>query len=379
MIRQLRNRIARAFFQPTNIATNHFGTMPQYPGLGLPLRHFHQDGKMYPMGIHGNFFNADSNILPVREVAMMIIMDRLTDKPDWHRKVFDDEIVARWCKEALEYPDDSLWKQATGGKGRRRLATQNQYDFDWATSHINPLEGIMTNAAFDYVSSAEWKGLRRLAKWKKCVQELRTKARYYEKSGLIPTLDACATIVKSDNLVSPELQVELRNGFARLKADQMASPDWHPNSRDMVQDLVHPSMYPLVYGRSRVFEKEVVRVDDAIDKWAGKGEVIEKNDDPTDNFGYGIGGGSIPPNFWSGTYQWLPSNVAFRDDGSVRFTSYINNLHPNKYADIYRTIEKLVERALPAWDQCLALSVKYQKIPGVGRTDSRFSMPDNPE
>jgi hypothetical protein len=60
------------------------------------------------MGIHGNFFDADSDILPVREVAMMTIMDKLTDKPDWHKKVFDDEIIAKWCKEALEYPDEAL-------------------------------------------------------------------------------------------------------------------------------------------------------------------------------------------------------------------------------------------------------------------------------
>jgi hypothetical protein len=224
--------------------------------------------------------------------------------------------------------------------------------------------------------------LRGLANLEKCVHELRDKARYYEKSGLIPTLDARASVVKSDKFVSLELQAELRNAFDTLKADQKASPDWHPNSSDMVQDLLHPSIYPLVYGRSKVFEEEVVAVNDAIEKWAGKGEVIEKDNhqpDPNDRYRYGVGGGTIPPNFWSDTYQWLPSNVAFQNDGSVRFISYINNLHPNKYPDIYRTIEKLVERALTAWDQCLGLVVGYEKKTGAGRTESRFSKPENPE
>ena len=40
--------------------------------------------------------------------------------------------------------------------------------------------------------------------------------------------------------------------------------------------------------------------------------------------------------------------------GGVKFTSYINNLHPTKYRDIYGTIEKLVEKSLPLWDHCLA-------------------------
>ncbi|KUJ09394.1 uncharacterized protein LY89DRAFT_628514 [Mollisia scopiformis] len=339
-----------------------------YPGLGLPLRHFHQDDNdSYPLGIHGNCWGSDSDLLPVREVAMMIIMDRLMDKPDWEKKVFDDEIIAKWRKEALEYPDDSLWKQATGGKVHNRWAGQRSDDeTTFVSSHITPLTGIMSNEAFDY-----------------CVQELRSKAQYYKESALIPTLDACATVVKSDTLISSDMQVELRNAFDKLKADQSASPDWHPNSSEMVQDLLHPSMYPLVYGRSRVLKEEVVGVNDAIEKWAGKGEVIDKDDSElgtNDRYSSGIGGSYPPRNFWSNTYQWLPSNVAFQKDGSVKFTSYINNLHPGKYPDMYRTIEKFIETVLPAWDQCLARRIDYHNTKhGAGRTVSRFSKPSHPD
>ncbi|TVY35684.1 hypothetical protein LOCC1_G007805 [Lachnellula occidentalis] len=342
--------------------------MPKYPGLGIRLRHFPQGSyNTYPMGAHGNCYGADSDLLPVREIAMMIIMDRLMDKPDWHKKVFDNEILAKWRKEALEYPDDALWKQATGGKVTNRRARQkpDEADVDWASGELKQLKGIMSKETFDY-----------------CVQELQSKARYYEKTGLIPTLDACASVVKSDELVSSKLQADLRTAFDKLKADQEASPDWHPNSNAMVQDLLHPSMYPLVYGRTKGLDEEVVGVTDAIDKWAGKGEVIEKDNeqpDPADKYNMGIGGDMLPPNFWSDTYQWLPSNVAFQGNGSVKFTSYINNLHPNKHPDIYRTIEKLVEKALPAWDQCLALNVDYRTKIGAGRTNSRFSKPAEPE
>jgi hypothetical protein len=190
-------------------------------------------------------------------------------------------------------------------------------------------------------------------------------------------------VVKSDKIVSSELHEALCTAFDTLRKDQASAPDWHPNSNDMVQDLVHPSMYPLVYGRSRVLKEEVVEVGDAIEKWAGKGDIIPKDDwrfDPQrDRFRYGVGSGEVPPQYWSDTYQWLPANVAFQNDGAVKFTSYINNLHPNRYPGIYRTIEKLIEASLPAWDQCLALATGHDVRDGAGRVKSRFPYPDNPE
>jgi hypothetical protein len=211
-----------------------------------------------------------------------------------------------------------------------------------------------------------------------CVEELRIKARYFEETGLIPTLDATATVVKSDVLVGDKLREALSKAFQVLQADQADSPDWHPRSGDMVQDLVHPSMYPLVYGRSKVLRDEIVGVADAIEEWAGKGEVIENDaTEPTD-FSYDVGGSNLPPSYWSNMYQWLPANVAFLENGSVKLTSYINNLHPNKYPEIYHTIEKLIQTVLPAWDQCLVDFKAFERY-GPGRIKSRFSIPNNPE
>lgn len=181
-------------------------------------------------------------------------------------------------------------------------------------------------------------------------------------------------MVKSDVLVGDTLREALRKAFQTLQASQSDAPDWHPGSNDMVQDLVHPSMYPLVYGRTRVLKDEVVGIADAIEKWAGKGDIIEKEVPKQAFRGYS----DITPAYWSDTYQWLPANVAFQEDGSVKFTSYINNLHPNKYPEIYRTIEKLIETVLPAWDQCLTTLVDHVKT-GPGRKISRFIKFNNPE
>jgi hypothetical protein len=78
-------------------------------------------------------------MLPVREVAMMNIMERLTDKEDWHKKIFNEETVKEWRKEALEYPNVSYWKEATANKNAD------------AVVDVRRPPGIMDAATFDYV------------------------------------------------------------------------------------------------------------------------------------------------------------------------------------------------------------------------------------
>jgi hypothetical protein len=133
-------------------------------------------------------------------------------------------------------------------------------------------------------------------------------------------------------------------------------------------------MYPLIYGRSRVLIDEVVGVGDAIYRWAGKGEIIpHPGSDPRPRVDPSM---LVPLHLWSDTYQWLPANVSFVD-GGVRFTSYVNNLHPVKYLDIYHTIQRLIETALPLWDQCLRQHITHGDMrPGAGRSEPRFPKPE---
>ena len=44
-------------------------------------------------------------LLPVREYTMMEIMNRISDKPNWETKVFDDAITSKWKSEALATPN----------------------------------------------------------------------------------------------------------------------------------------------------------------------------------------------------------------------------------------------------------------------------------
>jgi hypothetical protein len=65
----------------------------------------------------------------------MILMDRLTDKPNWHEKVFDEAVVAKWRDEALTQNEESLFEEIIAGKGRRipmpertRIITEKAFD-----------------------------------------------------------------------------------------------------------------------------------------------------------------------------------------------------------------------------------------------------------
>ncbi|MBE3048859.1 DUF4246 family protein [Candidatus Bathyarchaeota archaeon] len=88
-----------------------------YPGLEYDLRFVNKHDRdrerkpAYPLGIHSDVHESTSGILLMREVAMMIAMDRLTDEPEWHKKVFDDEFMAEWISETLATPDTPIYDQ----------------------------------------------------------------------------------------------------------------------------------------------------------------------------------------------------------------------------------------------------------------------------
>lgn len=112
--------------------------MHQYPGVNLPLRHLQQSGRpgvdYYRLGCFRGVRRIESNMLQVREVAMMILMNNLTDKKNWHEKVFDDGIVAKWRREALEQDEDGLYDQIVDEKDipmpeRTRIISEKAFDY----------------------------------------------------------------------------------------------------------------------------------------------------------------------------------------------------------------------------------------------------------
>ena len=130
-----------------------------------------------------------------------------------------------------------------------------------------------------------------------------------------------------------------------------AEKDWHPRSNNQVLDLVHPSLYPIVYNRTFV-----------------RGPLT------------GECGVSKPPGhldyFVSQKFQWLPSDFAVAEDGAVTLVSpYINNIHPQKHAALESIIPKLLERAVPLWERVLS-DLRRPLLPFRTKSKAEGRLPD---
>ena len=174
---------------------------------------------------------------------------------------------------------------------------------------------------------------------------------------MIPTLDLDAAVIKSDIAISSELKQALRIGAALLEDIPERLRDWHPGSDGKVLDLIHPSLFPLIYGRSRVLSSGSVELQQCM-TYIGKGKIAPTPDDVD----VSLAGGSsyvsgtwrnTRPKFWSKAFQWLPCDVRFTRD-EVKITSYINNLHPTLHTSLYSVIEDFITKSIPLWN--LALS-----------------------
>eukprot|EP01080_Neovahlkampfia_damariscottae_P008212 gene8212-37_t len=106
--------------------------------------------------------------------------------------------------------------------------------------------------------------------------------------------------------------------------------DWHPGSKNQVFDLVHPSLYPFVNGKTKISDSKIIQTEIPMFRWICDGEV-KKLDLKKSNFS-------------SDTYQWLPADIEVTIDGKVNFLSYINNLHPYEHRALYKDISKILEK-----------------------------------
>lgn len=195
--------------------------------------------------------------------------------------------------------------------------------------------------------------------------ELRDKAKSFQSDGMIEILDLDAAVIKSDTAISSELKEALRAGAAPLEEVPHRLKDWHPGSDGKVLDLVHPSLFPLVYGLSRVLSSGVVDLQNCVG-YIGKGEIITKPDDTEVNVDrsraiFNTSWGGTNPKFWSKAFQWLPCDVKFAGD-DVKITSYINNLHPTLHPKLYSVIEKFIAKSIPLWSLTLSSTHEKRKV-----------------
>ena len=136
------------------------------------------------------------------------------------------------------------------------------------------------------------------------IKELQYKAKLFEDIGAVVVYTG--HVVKSDSVVPESLKLELQAAVAKLEDVPNDQKDWHPGSNGKVLDLVHPSLYPLVYGRTRVLETGATSLEDCIAR-CGEGQIIQiPSEEDVAHEGF-LQDADL--NSYSRNFQWLPCMV----------------------------------------------------------------------
>ncbi|KAJ2881671.1 hypothetical protein H4R27_003940 [Coemansia aciculifera] len=174
----------------------------------------------------------------------------------------------------------------------------------------------------------------------------------------------------NDSANDSELAKEIKYNAAVLESDFAQGRTNDANSAPPVgsQVLVDPFLYPFVASDSQVLAKptespedwlnpELLRVcPGSLKHWAwtinylnnhmsNRGDICDER-----KFSHLV-------NWDDNTAHdkvckcWLPTDFDVKEDGSVVIRSYINNLHPTRYAALYQTISKVFAKFVPLLEQ----------------------------
>lgn len=153
-----------------------------------------------------------------------------------------------------------------------------------------------------------------------CIEELKYKAELYKSTGCISLFHG--DVVKSDNVIPSSLQDTLKAAVAPLENVPEHIKDWHPGSNGRVLDLVHPSLYPLVYGLSRIITDGVLDINSGLQR-CPEGEIVpipiiepspvRRYEEHRDIF-VDVVVDSPRKESYSAKFQWLPCDVDISGD-----------------------------------------------------------------
>ncbi|KAJ2814727.1 hypothetical protein FBU31_007184, partial [Coemansia sp. 'formosensis'] len=140
----------------------------------------------------------------------------------------------------------------------------------------------------------------------------------------------------------------------------------------LVLNLIDPSLYPLVYGRSWLHREPSTSPQasltlDTLGELPGSLEgwrQVQWAPDALKSDYYLPVINKKQVSYASGKFSWLPSEFRVDDNGAVTIESYINNLHPVRHAALYPIIATVFSKFLPLLEQVLTDLVHPRK-PGV--------------
>lgn len=247
------------------------------------------------------------HILTAKELAILDLINTITDRPDWHRAIFDHQVIAQWRENAVA--SSSLINDKT---------------WDW------------------------------------CLQELQDKARQFDRDGRLVVFNTSSGVCKSDSAISSDLKSQLSNSV-----DLLSHQAIRQKSESAVVNLVDPSLFPLVYGRTKILVNgQSCGMDE--NSWSSRSEecpIVSEHPQ------LAKGGSSWTWDsgryIWSSKFQWLPCEVEFTGPpGStdVRISSYVNNLHPTN-REMYSAIEAVISGSIKQWNEIVVRN-KWRKAIG---------------
>ncbi|KAL2622356.1 hypothetical protein R1flu_002561 [Riccia fluitans] len=253
----------------------------------------------------------------------------IRSKTQWEEKVFDESLSKKYKLEAQEQGISADIVDTALGQLREEanyILRGRSADEGGAGSSASACSGRGEDAS--EIVSVNFDEL------KKAVSAVHDKIQAGEL-GIAEPLEEKGNGIWIVDRVVPK---QLRNLLER-RLDAIAnSPnkDFHPNTNDQVQDLIHPSLFPYIEEVSPLLvDPSLLPKKPTISYWRRQYE--------------------------DSTYQWLPAELFVDEKGSVKIETYINNLDERQHEDLYRGIELLFQIFVPLFEK---LSIEPTQING---------------
>ncbi|KAF3295500.1 hypothetical protein TWF132_001544 [Orbilia oligospora] len=162
-------------------------------------------------------------------------------------------------------------------------------------------------------------------------QELIQKYKPYveecKEIGIQPSIDG---VWRIDDFADEKTRLDLIKAAATLESDPKKK--WHPESNQQLLDLVHPSWWPIIYGRTKSISGATIEAPSFRDNWRG------------DEVRYDI----------SRRFCWLPSEFEISSEGKTTIASYVNNLALPEQSEIfYPILENIFSKFVPLFNHIL--------------------------
>ncbi|KAI0324723.1 hypothetical protein GY45DRAFT_1357087 [Cubamyces sp. BRFM 1775] len=270
-----------------------------------------------------------SKPIPLVELRLRFFAREIHEKSHWWKKVHDEDIVARWKSEIVNFDREMVGRFWAV---EERINLQEGYkEKQWPR---DPITETQLNHLFD---------------------KLRYDAKQRDKkTGAMQT--AIPMVYEASALIPARLKSAIRMLARELEDVPEDQKDWHPGSNKQVLDLVHPSLFSLRIGHSFIrnsfdgYPDVLRRLSE--DEYFRCRPDIERRADAWNTQDFGT---RLPFEFTvSKAFQWLPTDFEIRADGRIASKGYINNLQPVHYGEGYLTISSILERFIPMFERVLS-------------------------